>query len=104
MLPQETEEEFKGQVMQLAKLRRWRLAHFRPAETRKGWRTAVEGDGSGFPDLVLVRERVVWAELKSARGVLSAEQIEWVAALEKAGQEIYVWRPADWDAIVKTLS
>src|SRR5215813_9770420 len=39
------------------------------AEAATGWRTAVSGDGAGFPDLLLVRaERLVVAELKVGRG------------------------------------
>lgn len=66
--------------------------------------TAVQGDGAGFPDLVLVRERVVWVELKSDIGVLSDEQEIWIAMLHRAGQEVYVWKPCDWDTILEVLS
>ena len=36
-----SETEFKDQIIQFAKLHKWRVAHFRPAQTAKGWRTAV---------------------------------------------------------------
>jgi hypothetical protein len=51
-VPPITEAAFLRQVLDLAKLRGWRTAHFRPAQTSRGWRTAVQGDGAGFPDLV----------------------------------------------------
>jgi hypothetical protein len=54
-LPTITEAEFLAQVLQLAKLCGWLTAHFRPAKTAHGWRTAVQGDGAGWPDLVLLR-------------------------------------------------
>lgn len=82
----------------LARVLGWRVAHFRPAQTKRGWRTAVAGDGAGFPDLVLVhraKERVIFAELKSQRGKLAPEQVEWREALLAAGVEYYCWRPAD---------
>src|SRR5437763_860370 len=66
-----TEAAFTRQVIALARLRGWRAAHFRPGRTARGWRTPVQGEGVGFLDLVLVRGRVVWAELKSARGRLT---------------------------------
>jgi len=100
------EAAFQRAVLAFANLHGWRTAHFRPGLNRRGqWQTAVQGDGAGFPDLVLVRERVVWAELKSDRGKVSAEQQEWINALCRAGQEVYVWRPTpgDWEEIEMVL-
>jgi len=52
----------------------------------------------GFPDLVLVRDgRIVYAELKTEKGRLTKHQRDWLKALDDAGQEVYVWRPSDWD-------
>jgi hypothetical protein len=90
-------------MIQLAKALGYRVAHFRPGRTAAGWRTAVQGDGAGFVDLVLGRERVVFAELKTDRGRLTAQQAAWVRALQAAGQEVHVWRPSQWDAIVEVL-
>jgi hypothetical protein len=98
-----TEAAFVRQVFQLAHLFRWRAVHFRPARTARGWRTAVQGDGVGFVDVILCRERVVFAELKTDRGRLRPAQVAWVSALRAAGQEVYVWRPADWEAITGVL-
>lgn len=61
------------------------------------------GSESGFPDRVLVRERVVYLELKKATGKLSAAQKRWTLALLEAGAEIYVARPADFDDITAIL-
>ena len=83
--------------------RGWRVHAERPARTSKGWRTPVQGD-PGFFDLVLARRgRVIFAELKSARGKLSAEQEAWLAELS-GGPERYTWRPADFPAIEATLA
>ncbi len=104
-LPPISEAEFQTQVMQFAKLHGWRVAHFRPGLTKDGrWRTAVSGDGKGFLDLVLVRERVIFAELKTERGQLTPEQLAWAAVLEMAGQTVCVWRPSDWAGIEQTLA
>lgn len=90
------EAAFQYQVIDVAHLYGWRVAHFRPAQDSHGrWRTAVQGDGKGFPDLLLVRERVIAAELKSDDGTLSVDQMLWLSAFEAAGIETHVWRPAD---------
>ena len=90
-----TERDWQRFVIDLAQLHRWRVAHFRPAMTSQGWRTPVEADGAGFPDLVLVRERVVYVECKADRGRLGLEQELWIDALKAAGQDVRVWRPRD---------
>ena len=46
-----SERELQDAVIQLARLLGWRVAHFRPAMTTRGWRTPVSADGAGFPDL-----------------------------------------------------
>lgn len=101
----ETEAGFTRAVLALAKLHGWRSAHFRPAMTRAGkWVTPVQGDGAGFPDLVLVRgTRLIFAELKSAKGTVAPEQTEWLLRLGGAGVECYVWRPKDWASLSEIL-
>lgn len=120
-----SEADLQNQVIDLAKLTGWLVHHGRPARTGKctkcpgtgyvagricprckgsgqGWATPIQGD-KGFMDLVLIRDRVVLAELKSAKGRLSPEQRTWIDAAVAAGAEVYVWRPADWDHIVEVL-
>lgn len=91
-----TEHELQSAVMDAARILGWRRAHFRAAMTKHGWRTPVEGEGKGFPDLVLVRERIVWVELKGHGGKVSPEQREWLDALDRAGAECYLWTPSSW--------
>lgn len=100
-----TEAGFQRQVLQLAKLRGWRSAHFRPSMNRRGeWQTAVAGDGAGFPDLLLVRgNRLIVAELKVGKNKTTPEQRVWLAAFEDAGVPAYVWRPEDFDELMKVL-
>lgn len=105
-LPHISERDFQSQVIDLAHLYRWRVAHFRPAQTRSGrWVTPVQADGAGFPDLVMVRgHRMVAAELKSDKGRTSESQLDWLAAFGHVpGIEACVWRPGDWDRIVEWL-
>jgi VRR-NUC domain len=96
-----SERELQTAVCELLELFGWRWMHQRPARTRDGWRTAISGD-AGFPDIVAVRERVVWIELKSENGRLSAEQGHWLAELGYAGMEVHCWRPSDWrDGVIE---
>jgi hypothetical protein len=98
-----SEKTFTAKVIELARGYGWKVAHFRPARTAKGWRTAVQGDGAGFPDLVLVKKFVVFAELKTATGKPSEEQMEWKRRLQVAGELAYTWRPSDWPYICRIL-
>lgn len=95
-------------VIELAQTLRWKVAHFRPALTAKGHRTPVQGDGKGFPDLVLVRrQRLLFAELKVAKRTPTVEQKLWMEALRgtrgpqgEAGRsipEVYLWTDEDWE-------
>lgn len=101
-----TEAQFLSLVIDLAHLLRWKVAHFRPAFTGRGWRTPVQGDGAGFPDLVMVRgDRLIAAELKrEVGGHLTAEQDAWLADFAGTGAEVFVWRPSDVDVIAETLA
>lgn len=67
----------------------------------------------GFPDLVIVFPRtgaLAFIELKSADGMPTSEQRQWLAALQAgarfAVREVYLWRPEDWlsGRIVDTLT
>jgi hypothetical protein len=102
--PKLTEKDFLAQVVQLAKLAGWRVAHFRPARTLGGWRTSCQADAAGFPDLVLVKGRsLLFIELKVGTNPLTPEQARWLEALAAAGQDARIWRPADWPEIEDAL-
>ncbi len=99
-----SEAAFMRTVLAYARLRGWTVAHFRPAKTAHGWRTAVQGDGAGFPDLVLVRgPRLLFVELKTDLGRLTDAQQRWLNRLLTAEQIALIWRPSDWSAIEKCL-
>ena len=100
-----SEDAFTRQVIELAHAYKWLVAHFRPGMNRRGeWSTAVQGDGAGFPDLVLLRHnRLIIAELKSAKGKVSPAQQTWLNGLSCANIECFIWRPADIDAIEREL-
>ena len=83
------ERDYQRTILGAAKATGWRTAHFRPGRTAHGWRTAVEGDGSGFPDLLLVHPQAgfVWfVEIKRDDNKrLREEQEEWRLDLIAAG-------------------
>lgn len=84
-------------IVDLAHRLRWTAAHFRNARTADGRHlTAVAYDAKGYPDLTLVRERVVWIEVKGDGDSLRPEQREWISVLEGAGAEVYVATPRMW--------
>ena len=99
-----TERVWMRQVTDLAEMLGWSWAHFRPAQTSKGWRTPVSGPmGAGFPDLILCRgDRIIAAELKSQDGRLTPAQR---VVLDTIGRAVptYIWRPADLDAVAEAL-
>jgi hypothetical protein len=99
------EAAFEKQVIDVAHLHGWHVAHFTAAQIRPGvWVTPVKADGKGFLDLCMVRERVIFAELKMPGKKLSPEQATWQAKLLGAGQEVYVWVPGDLDEINRILA
>lgn len=115
-----SERDFQSNVIELAQILGWRVAHFRPAQTKNGrWVTPMQGD-AGFPDLVLAKAgRVIFAELKSEKGKATDEQVEWLSELLGEGwignpgypyelgamsHRVYVWRPVDLEEIAETLS
>jgi hypothetical protein len=99
-----SETQFKQHIADLARLHGWKVAHFRPARTEKGWRTACEFDAKGWPDLFLVKGTVALAlELKVGKRKATPEQCAWLDALEYAGIVTAIVRPGDWPWIEKTL-
>jgi len=95
-----TEKEFMAHVIRLAQMYGWMSFHAHDSRH----------SAPGFPDLVLLKPttekhsgRLVFIELKTERGKLTPEQASWLNALKMAGQEVYVWRPKDWQLIEATL-
>ena len=65
---------------------------------------------AGFPDLVLFRDRIVFAELKSRSpttgkaGKLRPAQIDYQHTILHAGGEYYSWLyPDDWETLIEVL-
>lgn len=83
-------------IIPLARLKGWRIAHFPPVKTDRGWRVGVAADAKGWPDLVLVRDRLIVVEIKGDGDSMRPDQSEWLAAFRMAGVECHIWRPRDW--------
>lgn len=99
------ERELTDLVIDLCDELGWRCIHIRPAQTEKGWRTPVQGDGKGWPDIVAVRGiRMVVAELKHGRNKPTPEQELWLEAFRQVGAEVFVWQTGDEDAIREVLA
>lgn len=101
----QNERTFQSEIMYLARLTGWLVWHFNDSRRQvAAGRFVGDKDAAGFPDLVLARERVVFIEVKTLKGKLSDKQRRCIQALEDAGQEVYVFRPDDWDTIKRVLA
>jgi hypothetical protein len=91
-----TEDQLEEHVRQAAELHSWERYHTRDSR----------GSPAGWPDDVLCRPpRLLFAELKADRGVVSRAQRDWLDQLDACTQvETYVWRPADIEDIHATLA
>lgn len=94
-----SEPELQNNVIDLAMLKHWWVYHTH--DSRRSHK--------GFPDLVLVRNGyLIFAELKSEKGVLRAAQHVWADELNKVealnkmqsasggNVAIYLWRPSNY--------
>jgi hypothetical protein len=83
-----TEDTLQRQVEALARGLGWRVFHVR-------WSV---GTTPGWPDCTMihtVQRRLMWRELKTTRGRVSADQRSWIKDLTAAGCDAGIWRPID---------
>lgn len=88
------EKDWQATVRQLADTLGYRRA-YHTFDSRRS--------DTGFPDLVLVRDRVVFLELKREKGRVSEAQRGWLTSLHAAGAEVYVVRPRHFDQLAAVL-
>ena len=103
----QTEAQFQQAVEELATLHGWRWMHINRSFTKGYWRTQTRGNlGNGWPDLVMVKGgRLLFVELKAAKGKISGIQSEVLAVLGSIPcAEVQVWRPDDWEMILERLT
>jgi hypothetical protein len=89
-----TEKAWQRQLVDLARQLGWTVYH--TYDSRRSQ--------PGFPDLVLVRDRVLYVELKREQGKLTDAQAGWLDKLIAAGAEAYCWRPRDLEEAGMTLA
>lgn len=96
LTPKRQEDLFQSHVRGLAQLYGWG-PDYHTYDSRRS--------PPGFPDLVLVRPpRVIFAELKVGRGVLTPYQRVWRDALLRCpGVEYFCWYPRDLLEIERVL-
>lgn len=101
------EGELQDEVIEHLQGLGYLVAHFRAAKTEKGWRTPVEGDGAGYPDITAVHPRTgacLILEVKSEEGTISDAQATWLGAWQGvAGAAVLVVRPSSWRDIKRWL-
>ena len=89
-----TEAQLQATILEAAGWHKWLVYH-----THDSRRSAA-----GYPDLTLARgTRLVFAELKSAKGKVTHAQQAWLDALAATGAEVYVWRPPDLAEALRIL-
>lgn len=89
-----TEKEFQQSVVDYARLQNWLVFH--PYHMRRSQ--------PGYPDLTLLRDRVVFAELKVGKNRLSMHQAMYRERLLACpGVEYFLWKPDMWDEIEEVL-
>lgn len=90
-----TEKEFQSEVLDLAKMYRWRAYHTHDSRRSE----------PGFPDLVLLRPPVIlFVELKTEKGRVTPEQAAFLGLLRACGQETRLWRPSMTQEIANELA
>lgn len=90
-----TEKQLQRAVMDVARITAWMAYHTQDSRRSE----------PGFPDCIFVRGgRMVIAELKTETGKVTKAQTAWLDAMRQVpGVEVYIWRPSDWDTIMRVL-
>jgi hypothetical protein len=89
-----SERDLQSAIVQAAQLGGWLVYH--TYDSRRST--------AGFPDLVLVRDRVLFIECKTESGALTAPQAEWLRWLTAAGVTALVVRPKQLDDVIRMLT
>ena len=82
-----------GRLVDLLHVYQYKVAGFRRARTKDGWRTPCLADAKGFPDLIAFRHglrgRRIAIEAKIRPDTLRPGQRDWLKELEACGFEVY---------------
>jgi hypothetical protein len=91
-----TERKFATTVVGFMRRHGWKVQ-------RNGWVGVGNQHVKGFPDMVCVREDILFVELKTTTGKLKPAQEEWMDSIKAAGGHWELWRPRDWEALKARL-
>jgi hypothetical protein len=84
-----SETDLQRTIIDACKIYGFKVSHFRPAKTERGWRTPVQGD-AGFPDLAIAGHgHLLLAELKIGRGKLRPDQAMWRLEIPSANYRLW---------------
>ena len=89
-----TEKDWQQQVVEILQWHGWVVYHT--------W-SSLHSE-AGFPDVFAIHPRSgdrLAAELKRETGKVSPAQLRWLALIEMAGIDNFVWRPSDVDAVIE---
>lgn len=89
-----SEADWQRRVIDYAQRSGWWVYHH--ADSRRA-------SAAGLPDLICIRERVLWLELKTERGRVRPEQHRVIDLLQEAGETALVMRPSDWPDVMRLL-
>lgn len=89
-----SEADFQRQITDLADLHGWRWWHVNDSRGQAM---------TDFPDLVLVRDRLLMREIKRYGGKVTPGQQLALDQLRRCGVDAEVWWPNDWELIETTL-
>lgn len=91
------EEPFQQMVLKLARGNGWLAYHTRDSRRSE----------PGYPDCAFAKLdppfRYFMAEIKREGEEPTEKQWRWINAIRAAGVACYVWRPSDWEFVVRTL-
>ena len=102
-----TEEQLQHTLVEACRANQRKVFH--TTDSRKqvrgpdGYEMVGDTLTQGYPDLTIGdREDTIWAELKSAKGKLEQEQVEWLDNLP--AHQSHVWQPSDLEEAMRIIA
>jgi hypothetical protein len=100
------ERQLQDFVRETALTGNWLYFHSADSRKQAGDKMVGDSESKGFPDTLMIHRHsahMVIAECKVPPNKTTPEQDEWLEAFRRSGQEVYIWTPADQDAILERL-